>query len=53
MDNTSRNSSILNSAGHLGTAITQLLAIGISFLVYSPFVIAANKMKDNKNGGEN
>lgn len=44
---------VLNSAGHLGTAITQLLAIGISFLVYSPFVIAANKMKDNKNGGEN
>lgn len=38
----------LNAGGHLGTGITQILAIGVSFLVYTPFVIAANKMKDNE-----
>ncbi len=34
----------LNAGGHLPTALVQLMAIGISFLIYTPFVIAANKM---------
>lgn len=36
----------LNSGGDIVTGIVQILAIGIAFLVYAPFVIAANKMKD-------
>lgn len=38
----------LNSGGHLGTAIAQIIAIFAAFLVYTPFVIMANKMKDQK-----
>lgn len=38
----------LNSGGHIPTAITQLLVVFISFAIYSPFVIMANKMKDQK-----
>ncbi len=38
----------LNSSGHLGTAITQILAILLAFLIYTPFVIAANKMKEKE-----
>jgi PTS system cellobiose-specific IIC component len=36
------------SGGSIGTVITQLLCIVISFLIYAPFVIALNKAKDVK-----
>lgn len=42
----------LASGGNLGAVITQILCVGISFLIYTPFVIAANNMKDNIIGGE-
>lgn len=40
--------SFINSNGHIGTVITQLICIVAVFLVYIPFVIASNKMNDKK-----
>lgn len=37
------------SGGSIGAVITQLLCILISFLIYSPFVIAANKQVNTEN----
>ena len=35
----------ISSGGNFGAVITQLLCVVISFLIYSPFVIMANKQK--------
>lgn len=37
----------IGSGGSFGAVVTQLLCIVISFLIYSPFVIAANKQAEN------
>lgn len=37
------------SGGSLGAVVTQLLCVLISFLIYSPFVIAANKQTATEN----
>lgn len=37
------------SGGSIGAVVTQLLCILISFLIYSPFVIAANKQVNTEN----
>lgn len=34
------------SGGNMGTVVTQILCVVISFIIYAPFVMAANKMKD-------
>lgn len=34
------------SGGSIGTVITQILCVVLSFAIYAPFVIAANKSKD-------
>lgn len=34
------------SGGSIGTVITQILCVVISFVIYAPFVMACNKMKD-------
>lgn len=34
------------SGGSIGTVITQLLCVVLSFVIYAPFVLAANKTKD-------
>lgn len=36
----------INSNGHIGTVIVQLICIIAVFIVYSPFVIACNKMEE-------
>lgn len=38
----------INSNGHIGTVLVQLICIVAVFLVYTPFVIASNKMIENK-----
>ena len=40
------------SGGSLGTVITQILCVVISFVIYAPFVMACNKMKDAYSSGE-
>ena len=39
----------LASGGSIGAVVTQLLCLVISFLIYSPFVIASNKQKEAAN----
>lgn len=38
----------LNSNGHIGTVIAQLLCLIAAFLVYVPFILATNKMDTSK-----
>ncbi|MFV0393406.1 MAG: PTS sugar transporter subunit IIC [Coprobacillaceae bacterium] len=38
------------SGGSIGTVITQLLCVVLSFVIYAPFVMAANKSKDVQAG---
>lgn len=33
----------LATGGHIGTAITQIICVGLSILIYTPFVLVANK----------
>lgn len=39
------------SGGSIGTVITQILCVVISFVIYAPFVVACNKMKDAYSSG--
>lgn len=38
----------ISSGGDLGAVITQLLCVVISFLIYTPFVLMANKQKESE-----
>ena len=39
-------SAFLNTQGHWGTVIVQALCLVISFVIYTPFVIMGNKVKN-------
>ena len=39
-------SAFVGSGGHIGTTITQIIAIGSTVLIYAPFVLIANKQNE-------
>ncbi|MCR5449312.1 MAG: PTS transporter subunit EIIC [Solobacterium sp.] len=41
----------LASGGHIGSALAQFIVIGVSFLIYTPFVLISNKQAQGESQG--